>query len=406
MAESPATSLTIASMVGAADTLQLYARALPYRPVTFTGKQRAEFTWYPGSPIATTQMLGPEESAISLKGFWKDRFLVDVAGSTAIYDSADVGTVRDLTTLVDGMRRRGQLYKLTWDNLVRVGHITSFTQTWHNAHDCEWELEFTPLSQGDEETPVVLNNLPNVADYYQQTTAAVLTARANLRVQVPLPTQDALNSSLSLLPNVFFQRMEIVADFIDLTASLGPTVAGIISELDDALLALQNNAYNAAASVYDLTQTGPNAGRRIAALSAQNIAQAKRTYSTICDVAWPSVFNVAPADPSTVNVGSQVSMRAYQRRVRNSTRDLAYQQGTQAAAILATLNPELKAAFVAPQNMDLRDVSTQFYGSPDDWRMLLVFNKLESSRLTAGTLIWVPQRSNSSAATTTSRGDY
>ena len=405
MADAPATSLLIASETAENDWLYLLSRALPYRPVTFTGKQRAEFTWYPGSPIATAQMLGPEESAITLKGFWKDRFLPEDNGA-AYYDDQPVSTVRDLTTIVDGMRRRGQLYKLTWDNLVRVGHITSFTQMWHNAHDCEWELEFTPISQGDEETPVVLKNLPNVADYYQQTAAAVLTARTNLRVQVPLPTQDALNSSLTGLPDAFFQRMEIVADFIDLTASLGPTVAGIISELDDALLALQNNAYNAAASVYDLTQTGPNAGRRIAALSAQNIAQAKRTYLTVCDVSWTSVFNVAPADPSTVNVGSQVSMRAYQRRVRNSTRDLAYQQGTQAAEILATLNPELKAAFVAPQNMDLRDVSTQFYGAPDDWRMLLVFNKLDSSRLTAGTLIWVPQRSNGSASNLTGSGSY
>ena len=401
MADSPATSLTIASVAEDGDLLRLAARALPYRPLTFSGKQRAEFTWYPGSPIATAQMLGPEESAITLKGFWKDRFLSNETGTAAArYGADEIGTVRVLTQLVDGMRRRGQLYKLTWDELVRVGHITGFTQTWHNAHDCEWEIEFTPISQGDEETPVVLNNLPNVADYYQQTASAVNTARSGLRIRVPLPTATAINDSVpELTAPTYSQRLSILAGAVELAATLGPRVAGILSELDDALLGLQNNAYNTAASVYSLTLVGSDAGRRMVALAAQNIAQARRTYATVTDVSWPTVFNVSPADPNDVNIGAQVAMRAYQRRVRESTRDLAYQQGTQASAILSTLNPELKAAFVAPQNMDLRDVSTQFYGTPDSWRDLLVFNKLESSRLTAGTLIWVPQRSNSSATT-------
>jgi hypothetical protein len=350
-------------------------------------------------------MLGPEESAISLKGFWKDRFLVGNSG--ALYASEAVDTVRNLTTIVDGMRRRGQLYKLTWDNLVRVGHITSFTQTWHNAHDCEWELEFTPLSQGDEETPVVLNNLPNVADYYQETANAALTSRSSLRINVGPTTEDALSlAQLAALENPTANRLRISVGDTSVFVSLTAAAAGAISELDDALLGLQNNAYSAAASVYDLTLAGPDAGRRMAALAAQNIAQARGTYSTLTDIAWPAVFNVAPSDPSDISIGSQVAMRAYQRRVRNSTRDLAYQQGTQAAAILATINPELTAAFVAPKDMDLRDVSTQFYGAPDDWRMLLVFNKLDSSRLTAGTLIWVPQRSNGSASNLTGSGSY
>lgn len=399
MADSPATSLLISNEADENDWLYLLSRALPYRPVTFSGKQRAEFTWYPGSPIATTQMLGPEESAITLKGFWKDKFLPENGGA-AYYNNSPVDTVRNLTQLVDGMRRRGQLYKLTWDELVRVGHITSFTQTWHNAHDCEWEIEFTPLSQGDEATPVVLGNLPNVADYYQQTAASVNTARSGLRISVPLPTATAINDSVpELAAPTYSQRLSILAGAVELAATLGPRVAGILSELDDALLGLQNNAYNTAASVYSLTLVGSDAGRRMVALAAQNIAQARRTYATVTDVSWDTVFNVAPADPNDVNIGSQVAMRAYQRRVRESTRDLAYQQGTQASEILATLNPELKAAFIAPQNMDLRDVSTQFYGTPDSWRDLLIFNKLESSRLTAGTLVWVPQRSNSSATT-------
>jgi len=46
--------------------------------------------------------------------------------------------------------------------------------------------------------------------------------------------------------------------------------------------------------------------------------------------------------------------------------------------------------FQARDGMDLRTVSTQFYGTPDEWQSLMVFNNLLSSGLVAGQVIFVP----------------
>lgn len=408
MAESPASYLTLENLDGSPDILTLNARALPYRPVTFAGAQRVEFTWYPGSPVATTQMLGPEEEAITLQGFWKDRFLRSTAFSgiqAADYGAEPVETARALTQIVDGMRRRGQLYRLTWDEIVRDGHITAFRQTWHNAHDCEWELEFKPISQGDQQTPVGFSNLPNVADYFQRTVSATNDARGALRINVGPTALDATSlAQLTLAENPATNTLRVTIGTTAAPISFSGAAAGALSNLDDFLLSAQNTVYETVTQVAAVVVAGPEAARNLVALAFRNIGQSQIAYGALTDRAWTGVFGTGANDPDDISIGSQVAMRAYQSRLYQSLRDFAFQQGTQAREILDTLNPELAAAFVAPTNMDLRDVSTQFYGSPDDWRILLIYNRLTTSKLVAGQLVWVPQRSNSSASNLTSGG--
>lgn len=405
MADSPATPLTLESLTGISTTLTLYSRALPYRPVTFAGKQRVELTWYPGSPVATAQMLGPEEQAITLKGFWKDRFLAEAADTvgfvsgSATLDYAPIPTARELTQVVDDLRRTGQLYRLTWDELVRDGYITSFSQTWHNAHDCEWELEFTPISQGETVGPVGLSNLPDVATYYYDTVNAVSTARNSLAVSVPPePIASLYQPDLAGLENPTANALTISVGAEQVSVSLRAAVSTAVQDLDDNLLRAQNAVYDTAANVTAQALAGPDAGRRLVAIASQAIGQARNTFDVVTNRAWDAVFNVTPYPENDISIGSQIAMRAYQRRVRTAVRDWEYQQTVQARVVLDSLDPDLAAAFVAPRNMDLRDVSTQFYGSPDNWRAILVYNHLTTSRLVAGQLIWVPQRTDATGS--------
>jgi hypothetical protein len=41
--------------------------------------------------------------------------------------------------------------------------------------------------------------------------------------------------------------------------------------------------------------------------------------------------------------------------------------------------------------MDLRDVSTQYYGTPDEWIRLMLYNGFNTSRLIAGDVVIVPR---------------
>src|SRR5262245_24990140 len=55
--------------------VRLIGRALPYRPITFSGTMRHDITWYPGNPEATIQVLGAAEDPTTINGRWSDRWL-------------------------------------------------------------------------------------------------------------------------------------------------------------------------------------------------------------------------------------------------------------------------------------------------------------------------------------------
>lgn len=372
MANSPATSLSIASVGPSIGwNLELFDRALPYRPVTFGGRQRVEFTWYPGSPIATAQVLGPEEEPITLRGFWKDRFLTATSAQTITPDFAGtVQTTVQLVGIVDTMRRSGDLFRLTWDNLVRDGHITSFQQTWHNRHDCEWELEFTPISQGEQQTPIATPPQPQLSD--------VLASweDASLRVQ------EAVSTSVSTTLGPVLQLNSVALAATNL--------------LDDQVIGFTGAVQNIVTGVVNASLAGPDALNRIVALADGMKVQAEAIFFDVCNKADEAVFPLFEEPlPDALSLTEQVKAAVYKSDVQTAARgmrDMALQQQEE---YLQTLNPDLLQTFLATQDTDLRDVSTQFYGRPDYWRDLLLFNRLGTSKLLAGELIFVPQLGNS-----------
>ena len=75
-----------------------------------------------------------------------------------------------------------------------------------------------------------------------------------------------------------------------------------------------------------------------------------------------------------------------------AARDARLGSATMRAQFAASSQPSnMLSVFVAQEDQDLRRVSTQFYGNPNAWRELAVYNDLPTSKLYAGQLIFVPQ---------------
>lgn len=402
-AQNEATPLTLAEDGGG--TLSLRGRALPYKPLAISGKQRAEFNWYPGNPQATVQMLGPEEQTITFRGFWKDKFLqgsndallTDTLGNailarTGTSPTAEViGSVVELVNIVDNMRRMGRRIKLTWDKLIRYGHIIGFTQTWHTTHYCEWELEFAVSSLEEPLVPASTPNLTNLADASNR--AAQWVPGTEAAWQRPKP---AVVSPLA-------------------------TIRRQVAAWDNQILSASNQFADGASQVAQAIQVGPNAARTLLTSCTSALAAATQAVGNVADVAMTEAFaigSVFAAGTALVTgetnaqredslpFGMQLGTASYQNGIKRS-----YLQVRSSSAVLRwqmqqQLQDELKASFVAKQNMDLRDVSTQFYGTPDSWRDLLIYNGLTTSQLTAGQLIWVPQQSYAGGAGLTQGGGY
>ena len=362
---SEPSTFVIREVTGDNHNLTLEGRCLPYRPVSFAGSMRAEFTWYPGNPVATVQMLGAKEEATSINGMWKDRFIRTftdtgapvVEGRTGVarFDGAVLDDVRSICRVVDGFRMRGQLLEVGWDEITRHGILTSFKQTWQRREDVEWEMEFQWVSRGEPATPIAFGtDIPQV-DIAAKMQAAISTL------------STALQSPFALVTTVESQ----------LEASMGVlTSAGAaLEDLANKAAAAAMTPMEVAKSTLATFQTIEQEAENIDATLQSRPARALRSAASVADVTQEEAL-----EAEGYKRGARVATRA----VRSS----AAQQGQELAAA-TTRQPNIRTV-IARQDQDLRDISNQFYGTPTEWRRLADYNHLSGSRLDAGTIVLVP----------------
>lgn len=353
-----ATTFTIRELTGDRRHLDLRERALPYRPLTFTGEMRAEFTAYPGNPVRTVQLLGATESDTTAKGYWKDRFVAQgFPGSLlapAVLDGEAVVDVRTLVDLVDDFRVKGQLLEVSWDLSIRYGVITKFVQTWHNEHDCEWELTFGWTSR---EEPVSATTVPvvNPADFASQWQAA----------------QEQLSETAR-------------PDF-----AMGADFAATLEAGANAAVVSMGAAVDAAQQAIDTASTPIRVAQTLIA-AGENI---KRTALGL----WTGLqgYQLASLVADVTGEGSLFAAAKLRRDVQRLERDSAAQAELYDRQQARNVDPELVATFIAREDMDLRMVAVQFYGRQDGWRDLMTFNALTESGLHAGQVVFVPARAAS-----------
>lgn len=370
---SPAASLSLKTKTS---NLVLNTRCLPYRPIKIGGKQRAEFTWYAGSPVATVQVLGTEEDPIELQGFWKERFL---DSTSAILGGIPVATVIDLVDVVDTLRREGQEVQLTWGHLTRYGIITEFEQTWHNPYDCEWSLTFSPISIEPVVPQTTRPNKPDMAQALAATEAAI-AAWSTSRIQRVGPNiSDSLAATYEELDEQLANQLKEVREAVE------GTVGGFFSSIDAA-------RRMGAALV--------NTVRLLSVFAQSTLQRSQNVLMDTQDLANTLTLgqvDVLAGNPEAVSLASKLQARLFKSEQESASTELRDVFIEEIGPVVQSLAPPLVATFLANNDMDLRDVSLRFYGTPDQWRFLKDYNLLTSSKLEAGELIWVPAQADSAA---------
>lgn len=349
--------LIVAEQTGDKRTLTLTVRALPYRPIEFSGDQRAEFTAYPGNPIRTLQIFGAEEEPTEINGFWKDRFLGD--GAAYYTDSSgqmhQLLTAADLVQLCDDIRRKGQEVVVQWGVEVRRGLLRRFSRRWHNVHDAEWTMRFEWSSQNDPQVPAVLSKDTDYAN-----------------------AQGSLSAAVAAMQNTLATATNIAADQVASYQNQVGVINGLVQEFSDTT-----------SNVLDTQMPITNQQQRLAGILGSISANASAMMDFID--ATPAVEVAVPASPATPIEGATLSVELTNRQLRDQLRDAQATALISQFSILKQLNPNIITVFTARQNVDLREVSTSFYGTQDEWRSLMVFNGLSSSKLSSGQTVFVPQ---------------
>lgn len=390
---SSAVPIVIEQMTAAADgkwQLVLSGRALPYRPLEFKKESVAVKHVYPGNPEATIHMLGIDHPNTTWKGMWKTRFLADVVAPQAqgIFDAAAEKATQVITSPLTGagepvndnitrsqaealwgkagapgerlktagevrdkvwkLQQDGQKLKVTWDDVARVGIIKNTSFPTDRREDIAWEIEWLWMSDAIPTKVAVIAEqdlsqfpeglLDKVQNFRKTVTAPARFAKAVL---------DAVNEDINLIESSILELSAIVTDYTELGVEA-------VDTLENAM-GIANTVRLAAFRITD----------SLDAVSAEWAA----TTDNFSDVALAA---------------------GYKTEAKSQMGEIAADAGAMMDTISGWLEPEVEQSFVMPVNMDLRGVSTKFYGTPDNWKDIADYNMIEGTQVDVGTTILIP----------------
>lgn len=365
------------------------ARALPFRPLSFKGKQRAELTWLPGNPIATSTITGPTEEPTTINGYWKDKYLSAGDGSSTVtLDGVAITTVRELVKAVDSFRRLGQLMEVTWDEQARHGHMTEFEHQWHNVHDVEWEVTFEWTSQAEAQVPAVFAQLDlgnafakfrvGLSDLLEKTFPPLIGAALEFMNKIKNQIQRIVTAIVSIgsaISNGFQEAMtpfDIARRIVAACSEIIGAVKDLGSDLEDqTIMAVDLRRGDAALAFGTGRQKDPNL---LGTQGAGQVVQSGRDF---------------PQD--RLSTGQRIVAYDYARGIKNSAREIMSNAIVTRAHLLKQVATDILSSYTAKDGDDLRDVSKIFYSTPFEWRRIMVFNELASAELEAGQLVLIPK---------------
>lgn len=359
-----ASAMVIKELSGQRREVVLVERALPYRPFELSTSQRAEVTWYAGTPIGNGSVYGATEDPTTCNGTWKTRYLGvpsgGVVGGGYVYpmtvNGVPVQTAREAVTLFDSICREGQLLLVTWDEDARRGVLQRCRKKWLNRMDVEWELEFLWFDRGEEVPAAVIITEVSVNESTSilAKLSEALTAAVNA---ITIPIDADTDSQLT--------------EFVQIVGNASVAAQGNATALNSQAYG-QGSAFNRTATC--LQQAGE-------ASTAMTVELASQPACMLNSGTPPEQQTYSQRVVADTEV-SEMQMRA--RRVRWDT-------AAQQAILAKQQNQTLLGEYRARQGDDLRDVSRLYYGNPYQWRNLMLFNGLDFAELTPGQIVLVPQ---------------
>lgn len=412
-----ATTFQIKELTGDKRALLLAGRALPYRPLTFSGTMRADVTYYPGNPEPTVQMLGASEEETTITGMWKDRFLGD-GQQHAVLVFDEVGVIREVISalggsplgrtvlitaaevvkVVDDIRRKGQLVRVSWDEFVREGFITKFEQTWDRRQDVAWSITFRFLNQGDR--PPAAKTGPLSASPLQFSSML----QSNVELAAGFLGQSVFDRAIVRIRNAttFLQnKRNLLKDFANQATALvnpGALFISVSKEFISELAGLVVDSRNLLGKGLDGVIGKVDFATSVLSQMNNVLDKTNRYRVKIRSNPVEAYLRMTPQTDKTSLLGKVLSLSA---SLRGASRQLARLSGNTAdsRAVVRTDMQSTKGStgpsvpFIARQGDDLRKVARMIFGNANAWRVIAKYNNLSSSELEVGQRVYIPPQS-------------
>lgn len=333
-----------------ADEILLVGAFAPHQPFEFGGSQQIVREDYAGSSEPTIQVLGPREDDTVIRGTLKTKRLRELSLRTA---------AQEYQELMDAMRLRGNLVKITLGGWRRYGFILNAKFRLRTLQDIDYEITFLIVGFNPPSNCKLIeakdDDLIKPNKEITSAAAKALAAATNYPTEMPVSIGDFIAGKVSDVAGV----VATVTGFVD--AALND-VANIQSAVNRALgLIRYARAY--------VSRTNREVGTVI--LTVQNLG------SSFADEAEKTAATIT-------NINHVYDM---QRNLYSLRFLLA---GLQAKfAELARTVPRQR--HLVKDGDTLQRLSITYYGDADSWKRIYDHNKLQSTVLVVGTVLEIPR---------------
>lgn len=355
----------------------LKGRSLPYRPVGWGREQRLNVSHPPGSPVASTQVIGPTCPPTTMRGKWKDVHLFDPRNaatllnfpalrSAALANSTDAGgqtfyaggavpmqlgqrarTLRDATDLVC---KCGGLLKVEWISLVRYGFLKRVWYDHDREEDIEFELEFEFIGDSPSQ-PKRIPPKVEIVSLLKIILAAldkVIDKLLEIQLKIALKLL-AVTQLINKLGSIATGLLGALTGF----AKLAQVPANIVGTIQANLVAIQL----AGREFFDAVREAPSAA----------IRAAREGNATAVEVAM-----------------------LLEAEMIQSVRRLVGDAIAKLRELLQLRGPALRGVEVTKQGQTLYDVARKYFRNPDYWKVIAQFNGISTSVVPARTVLRIP----------------
>lgn len=353
-----AEAIVIRELTGSQRSVELRNRALAYQQVEYPGKQHYAKTWYPGNPVATIQILGPQENDTEFLGMWKARYIgthVVVSGFDDLITPVEIMTPEILVQIFHRLRKAGNQLEVSWGPEVRRGILAEFTPNYHRIEDIEWRMLFTWSQVGEIPDPRA---------------AEVSSPQADIDASQVNLDDIASRIPVNILPNV---ANPILANFDSIRA--GTTTAMIdIAGLFGASFVSREQFENFNANIEQILLDCNELIGRTGNGPYLPFIPTDSVSALLAAETWRREARLAALSHQVVMINARESIRG--RVVSGFLGRVTVRQGE-----------------------TLRGIALRFYGSADAWTLIAETNNLTTASPPTGTVILIPRPDSSAAAT-------
>lgn len=336
-----------------ADEIVLAGVFAPHQPFEFGGEQRLVREDYAGSSEPTVQVLGPKEDNTPIRGTLKSKFFKDDDQHSLRLAAAEY------QELIDAMRIRGNLVKITLGEWRRYGFIEKCKFKMRTTTDIDYEIEFMVVGFNPPSNCRFVDRAnDDLTAPNKEITSAAAAALDSARTypdEMPRTISDFLTDQISAVASA----ISVVTGFVD----------GILSDVEQVTA----SANRAVGLIKYARATISRTVRRVGAIT------------TTVEGLGSSFASEAQKAAATVKNINHINRT--QRDFSNLSALLSSLQARFAS--IASSIPQFRHLVV--EGDSLQKIAIKYYNNADNWKRIYDHNKLRSTELQIGAILEIPR---------------